>query len=48
MPAVISSLQSRLPYCLVKTLEGAGHMAPITHAKTTAAHIQSFLKNHPV
>ena len=48
MPAVISSLQSRLPYCLVKTLEGAGHMAPITHAKATAAHIQSFLKNHPV
>lgn len=48
MPAVISSLQSRLPYCLVKTLKGAGHMAPITHAKTTAAHIQSFLKNHPV
>ena len=39
MPAIGQGLQRRLPNATFATVEGAGHMLPISHPRETAAHL---------
>ena len=42
--AISTSIARRLPNVTRKAIEGAGHMAPITHPQAVAAEIRSFLE----
>ncbi|AXI51837.1 MULTISPECIES: alpha/beta fold hydrolase [unclassified Sulfitobacter] len=42
--AISTSIARRLPNATRKAIEGAGHMAPITHPQAVAAEIRSFLE----
>ncbi|MDQ2095067.1 alpha/beta hydrolase [Rhodobacteraceae bacterium 10Alg 79] len=43
-----AAIQRRMADCESISIEGAAHMAPITHPKETAAAIRSFLERVPV
>lgn len=43
IPAVLRGLHSRLPDSRIVPIEGAGHMAPITHPEAVGAAIREFL-----
>jgi lipase len=42
--AISTSIARRLPKVTRKAIDGAGHMAPITHPQAVAAEIRSFLE----
>ena len=46
--AVCEGLERRLPSARRAVIGGAGHMAPITHAREVSAEILRFLSNNPV
>ena len=43
VPAVLRALRDRLPDARIVTIEGAGHMVPITHPDAVAEAIRAFL-----
>ncbi|WP_331251786.1 alpha/beta hydrolase [Ruegeria lacuscaerulensis] len=47
MPAICEGLQQRLPNASGCVIEGAGHMAPITHARDMARVIRDFWDGQP-
>ena len=47
-PAIIRALSDRLPRVEAHRIEGAGHMAPLTHAATCAAIINDWRQRHGV
>lgn len=48
MPVIIDGLSARLPNSTAFTIEGAGHMAPITHPQETAAHMKELFSRVPL
>ncbi len=44
IPAILDTLEARLPNVQRAVIPGAGHMAPITHPGAVAAEITAFLK----
>lgn len=47
VPAIQDALETQLQNVRRVTLEGAGHMAPLTHAEETAAVIGAFIATQP-
>ena len=45
--AIQGALQSQIPHATREVVEGAGHMAPITHAAEVAGLISAFVGNQP-
>lgn len=44
--AVARGLTARLPHAEVAVIDGAGHMAPVSHPKATAAVLDGWLQRH--